>query len=101
IAAKKAIAAQTSFEAIHLESMLKISVSLAQNTAFDQAIYNRLQQHTVAENCPAISVASPEDIILMQLQEYKAGGEIADDQWNDILGVFKVQGKALNLAYLQ
>ncbi len=29
------------------------------------------------------------------------GGEVSDRQWNDILGVLKVQGTALDLAYLQ
>jgi hypothetical protein len=29
------------------------------------------------------------------------GGEISDRQWNDILGVFKVQGTNLDMAYLK
>ena len=29
------------------------------------------------------------------------GGEVSDRQWNDILGVLKVQGTKLDMAYLQ
>ena len=29
------------------------------------------------------------------------GGEVSDRQWNDILGVLKVQGTNLDMAYLQ
>lgn len=100
-AVKNALLTQTGFEGIHLESMLKISVSLIPNTPFDQTIYRRLQKYIVAENCPTINLASAEDIILAQLQEYKTGGEVADDQWNDMLGVLKVQGEMLDLAYLE
>src|SRR5579884_839051 len=100
-AVKNAILTQARFEGIHFEPLLKISVSLAQTTPFEQMIYSRLQKHVVAENCPAINVASAEDIILTQLREYKAGHQVADDQWNDMLGVLKVQGEMLDLAYLE
>ncbi len=43
---------------------------------------------------------SPEDIILNKLDWYRMGGGISDRQWNDILGVIKVQGAALEPAYL-
>ena len=29
------------------------------------------------------------------------GGEVSDRQWNDILGVLKVQGTDLDMTYLQ
>jgi hypothetical protein len=45
-------------------------------------------------------MASPEDIILMRLLWYHQSGNHADDQWNDLLGILKVQAPTLNLAYL-
>ena len=46
-------------------------------------------------------VASPEGTILNKLEWYRMGGEVSDRQWNDILGVLKVQGTDLDMQYLQ
>lgn len=45
-------------------------------------------------------VASPEGTILNKLEWYKMGGGVSDRQWNDILGVLKVQGTNLDMPYL-
>jgi len=35
------------------------------------------------------------------LEQHKEAGILPDDQWNDILGVLKVQATNLDLAYLE
>jgi hypothetical protein len=37
----------------------------------------------------------------IKLEWYRMGGEVSDRQWNDILGVLKVQGTNLDMSYLQ
>jgi hypothetical protein len=37
----------------------------------------------------------------MRLEWYRDRGSTADDQWNDILGVLKVQAPTLDLKYLR
>jgi hypothetical protein len=96
-----AIQQRTSFSGIHFESMLKIDVFPSTTRPFDQQVHRRAQRHVLAENSRSFYVASPEDVILTQLEGYRRGGQVADDQWNDILGVLKVQGVALDLSYLQ
>ena len=40
-----------------------------------------------------LQIASPEDTILQKVLWYRKGGEVSERQWNDILGVIKVQGE--------
>jgi hypothetical protein len=63
----------------------------------------RVQQSklNISENSRLFFLESPEDVILNKLEWYKMGGEVSDRQWNDILGVLKVQGSSLDLAYLR
>jgi hypothetical protein len=54
-------------------------------------------------------VASAEDTVLTKLEWYRMGGEdfgelsraVSEQQWRDVLGVLKVQGERLDLAYLR
>ncbi|HEY2740516.1 MAG TPA: hypothetical protein VGK45_19035, partial [Thermoanaerobaculia bacterium] len=39
--------------------------------------------------------------ILQKLLWYRNGGEVSERQWNDVLGVIKVQRKALDMSYLK
>jgi hypothetical protein len=43
---------------------------------------------------------SPEDIILLKLEWFRIGGEMSERQWNDVLGVFEIQGSRLDQTYL-
>ena len=45
-------------------------------------------------------LVSAEDIVIAKLRWYRAGGEVSDRQWRDILGVFRTEGDRLDYAYL-
>ena len=44
---------------------------------------------------------SPEDILLSKLVWFQSGGGVSEQQWKDILGVFKIQKDHLDVKYLQ
>ncbi len=46
-------------------------------------------------------VKSAEDTVLRKLEWYRIGRGVSDRQWNDILGVLRVQGASLDTDYLE
>ena len=97
-----AVNRRTSFNIIHLETMLKVDVFILKFREYDrQAFERKIEDVLDAENPDkTFFLAAPEDIILNKLEWYLAGGEVSQRQWGDILGVMKVQANKLNLPYL-
>ena len=98
---RDAIAQRNAFSLLHLSSLVKVDVMLPRGTPFDSLVLQRARQLSLIEGYQPIWIASPEDVVLMRLEWYRDCGATADDQWNDILGVLKVQAPTLDLTYLR
>lgn len=98
-----AIRHRASFNIIHFATTFKVDVFIPKGRPFDREVAQRARMETLADQpgARAFAVASPEDLILAKLEWYRMGGEISDRQWNDILGIMKVQGQALDISYLK
>jgi len=46
-------------------------------------------------------VASAEDMILQKLEWFQSGGGVSERQWEDVIGMLKVQTGNLDLGYLR
>lgn len=93
---------KTSFNVIHLGSMFKVDIFLPQGRPFDQQQLNRrVMEPARTDRDEHIFVQSPEDVILAKLDWYRAGGEVSERQWRDVLGVMKAQKSKLDVDYLR
>ncbi len=97
-----AIQRKSSFNIIHLETMLKVDIFITKDRPYNNEVFKRKRKETLddEQGSAEVYLASSEDIILNKLDWYHLGGDISERQWNDILGVIKVQSDLLDKEYL-
>jgi hypothetical protein len=101
-AIRAAVRQRTSFNVIHLGTLLKADVFVAGSDAATRSEFERRQRYRVAVDPPReLVLASPEDTIAQKLHWFRLGDEVSERQWSDALGVLKVAGGRLDFAYLR
>jgi hypothetical protein len=106
VEARRAVRERGSFPLIHLDSLMKVDVILPQADGFDTAMHQLISLYTLDERYPPFRVASACEMILFKLRRYqrdersRTDGMRDDAEWNDIVGMLKVQGPDLDLVLL-
>lgn len=88
------------YNVIHLDTMIKIDLIPLKKRAFTQEEARRAQPQLLEAGTQPFRVASAEDAVLTKLEWFEMGGRSSGRQWNDILGILRRQGAAIDLPYL-
>lgn len=94
-----AIARRATFNAIHLETMVKVDVFVSRDRPFDRRALDRVRPAPL-EGGGEIPVSSPEDTVLAKLEWFRRRGEVSERQWTDVMGLLRA-GENLDADYLR
>jgi hypothetical protein len=100
--AREAVRTRRSFNLIHLGTMFKVDLFVARGRPFDREALRRARPEAL-EDAPTprqFVVASPEDTLLAKLDWFRAGGEVSERQWTDVVGLLRAGWAAVDQEYL-
>jgi len=103
-ALENAVETGRSFNLIHYASSYKYDIFPLSSDPFHQMEFQRrvvVRVELPEAGTLELPVATAEDTVLSKLLWYRSGGEASTRQWNDILGVLRVSGDQLDMAYLR
>lgn len=98
-----AVRDRSSFNMIHQATIMKVDVFLPKQRLYDSQAFDRSIDDTLVDDPESrrMRVAAPEDVILAKLEWYRLGNETSERQWDDVLGVLRVQRGRLDIDYME
>jgi hypothetical protein len=95
----EAVKKGSSFNLIHLATMIKIDIFILGKRPYDVVSFERER----LENLDGLTLSfkTPEDVILGKLEWFVQTDKTSERQWSDIVGLMKVQAGALDMDYMQ
>jgi hypothetical protein len=67
---------------------------------FDESEFSRRRTTVVSASGESLVVKAPEDTVLRKLLWFRAGGEVSEKQWRDIVSVLQISGDKMDQNYL-
>jgi hypothetical protein len=100
---RASVEGRRSFNLIHLETMFKVDVFVSKRRPYDLEAQRRARPQPLEDTTRArpFPVASPEDTVLAKLEWFRAGGEVSDHQWSDVVGVLRAKAGEVDASYLE
>ena len=99
---RSAVEHSSSFNLLHFASAMKVDLFVLGTGELDTRQMDRRQRIQAGEDSPvAVWTTAPDDLVLRKLTWFRAGGEISDRQWRDVVGILTTQGERIDRGSLQ
>lgn len=98
-AVAEAVSHQSCFNLIDNKTMMKVDIFVASDDEFSRDEFKGLEWKAAGPG--KLPVARPEHIVVEKLRWNKAGGGSSERQWNDVIGVLRVQASNLDLSRMR
>jgi hypothetical protein len=99
VALRRAAREVTAWNVIHQPTVTKIDLFVLRDAPFDRSEFARRERVPVRGD-EALWVKRADDTVLRKLLWYRAGGEVSDRQWRDVVEVLRHSGAQIDESYL-
>jgi hypothetical protein len=97
----EAVRDSRSFNAVHVDSGIKIDFFVRGSAPFDTEEFSRRRPFEIEGQPPlVVPMKSIEDSVLRKLQWFRDGDEASEQQWRDVIGLLALNAPELDRAYL-
>lgn len=99
---RDAVRRRSSANFIHLATGYKVDLFVCKDTEYDRLALQRSVSRSLGEGPGgrAFELASPEDVVLRKLIWYRAGDEVSNRRWSDVLGLLRIRHTSLDRDYM-
>lgn len=103
----KGLYEETSLPVIHVGTLMKIDLILPHTPSFDEAMQSKVVSLLIDDRYAPFPLASALEMVVWKLARCakelasSSNGMINDAEWNDVLGMLKVQGAMLDIKQLR
>jgi hypothetical protein len=98
--AMEAVARRASFNAIHLDSSMKIDFFIVEGEEFARDQLQRRRRVAIASGA-SLYFYTAEDLIVRKLLWFRSGGETSERQWRDVLGILRTSRREIDRSLLR